>query len=1164
MSGFTISLRRFSDRLAGLLSGVLLGTAALPAAEVDKAKLPPPATRTVVFATDIQPIFEARCYSCHGPQKQKSELRLDRKADALKGGDSHAPDILPGKSADSPLIHFVAGLVPDTQMPPKGERLTRDQVSLLRAWIDQGAQWPDDGSGVSAKHWAWQPVKRPAVPGAQVFSVQSAKAAGSATKTESRPLNANPIDRFLAVKLAEKGLSFAPPADSRTLIRRLYFTTIGLPPTPEEVAAFEREFIQHRTSSSQQLVDRLLASPHFGERWARHWLDVVRFAESNGFETNGTRKNAWPYRDWVIRAFNTDMPYDRFIAEQLAGDAFGVDEATGFIVGGATDVVKSPDPVLTANQRAEELNDFAATTASAFLGLTLHCARCHNHKFDPITATDYYSVVACFAGVQHGERAVKPANFAELQAKADALRRELVPIERKLALFDPPAYPLRTLVIHNDDPKHTQQLLPSKGAAAKYPDGFERGQAGDTGSAARLPNLGKGYLYWNQAGGKDVFAWAPQVEGRFRIWLSWGGGYATHSPDARYLLDRDGDATTVDDRVEIARVSHQKFADGTGSVPGQRQWSGFFDAGVHELKATSKLFLRGTANDQYVSADVVVFQEESGGAAAGPPKQPSLRLPVTRGRNVERFAPIEAKFVRFTILETTQLEPCIDELEVFTSEAAPRNVALASAGAKATSSGNFPNNPLHKLEHINDGLYGNERSWISNERGKGLVQLELAKAELIDQVAWSRDRDNVPRYNDRLATRYRIEVSRDGTSWQPVALAGDRLGFGTKVPGGVIYATGGMTSSAAGELAALLAARKKLEAEITAGTTFPMVYAGRFVRPSDTFRMHRGDPMQPREKVTPGALEAFGAKLSLPADATDQERRLALAKWLGASENPLTARVIVNRLWHYHFGTGLVDTPSDFGLNGGRPTHPELIDWLASELIASGWKLKHIHRLILTSEAYQQGSQYSVASNQSSENPATADYVKRASAVDSGNRLLWHFPARRLEAEPLRDAMLFVSGKLDRTMGGPGFDLFDPNSNYVKVYNSRTEFGPAEFRRMIYQAKPRTELDTTFGAFDCPDAGQVSPKRTSSTTPLQALNLLNSPFAVQQAQFFADRVAGEVGQGVEAQVKRAFQLSFTREPMASELSAGLALVRTHGLPALCRALFNANEFLSIF
>ncbi len=928
------------------------------------ATLPAAATRAVDFARDIQPIFAAKCYACHGPQKQKAQFRLDRKADALKGGDSHAPDIIPGKSADSPLIHFVAGLVPDMQMPQKGEPLTMEQVGLLRAWIDQGAQWPDDGSGTRAKHWAWQPVKRPTVPSTRN------------PKSEIR----NPVDAFLTAKLTEKGLSFSPSADSRTLIRRLYFTTIGLPPTPEEAAAFERELrTGSRQSAIANLVERLLASPHFGERWARHWLDVVRFAESNGYESNGARKNAWPYRDWVIRAFNSDMPYDRFIAEQLAGDALGADEATGFIVGGPTDVVKSPDPVLTANQRADDLNDFAATTASAFLGLTLHCARCHDHKFDPIATTDYYAVVACFAGVQHGERAVKPANFAELTAKADALKAQLASVMRQLERFEPVA------------------------------------QAG-TNAPARRP-------------------------------------------------------------------------------------------------------------------------------------------PVTRGLNLDRFNPTAAKFLRFTITETTQLEPCIDELEVFTAETSPRNVALASAGAKATASSTLPGYAIHKLEHVNDGQYGNDRSWISNERGKGWVQIEFANAETIDRVQWSRDRDNVPRYNDRLATRYRIEVSRDDAAWQTVATSDDRLAFGTKASGGVTYSAEGMAPAEAGQLADLLAARKKLETDIAAATTFPMIYAGRFVKPGDTFRMHRGDPMQPREKIAPGALAAFVPKLTLPADAPDQERRLALAKWLGSPENSLTARVIVNRLWHYHFGTGLVDTPSDFGLNGGRPSHPELLDWLASELMASGWKLKHIHRLILTSEAFTQSS----VESRSAKSPGS-----RPAALDSSNRLLWHFPARRLEAEPLRDAMLAVSGKLDRTMGGPGFDLFEANNNYVKVYNSRADFGPTEFRRMVYQSKPRTELDNTFGAFDCPDAGQVSPKRTSSTTPLQALNLLNSPFAVQQAQFFGERVEREAGQGIEAQVQRAFQLGFTRAPSRDELAAAVKLVQAHGLAALCRALFNTSEFLTVF
>jgi hypothetical protein len=274
---------------------------------------------------------------------------------------------------------------------------------------------------------------------------------------------------------------------------------------------------------------------------------------------------------------------------------------------------------------------------------------------------------------------------------------------------------------------------------------------------------------------------------------------------------------------------------------------------------------------------------------------------------------------------------------------------------------------------------------------------------------------------------------------------------------------------------------------------------------------------------------------------------MALADWLASPENPLPARVIVNRLWHYHFGTGIVETPSDFGINGGRPSHPELLDWLANELITHGWSLKHIHKLILLSRTYRQSS----------------DSDSTAAAVDSGSRFLWRFPPRRLEAEALRDSILAVTGKLDLTEGGPGFDLFEPNDNYVKVYRSKQSFDTKDFRRMVYQNKPRMALDNFFGAFDCPDAGQPAPKRTSSTTPLQALSMLNDPFAIQQAVFFAERLEREAGSQPEVQVRRAFQLTFGRDPAPEELRDATSLVNAEGLRALTRALFNANEFIRL-
>jgi hypothetical protein len=816
------------------------------------------------------------------------------------------------------------------------------------------------------KHWSFQPVKRPAVPGG----------------------SANPVDAFVVARLREKGLSPSPEADRRALIRRLKFDLVGLPPTPEEVEAFVKD---DSPGAYERLVDRYLASPQFGERWARHWLDVVRFAESNGFETNQPRPNAYHYRDYVIKALNDDKPYDQFVREQIAGDTLGADAATGFLVGGAYDAVKSPDITLTLNQRADELHDIIGTAGSAFLGLTVACARCHDHKFDPIPQLDYYRVKAVFAGVQHGERPLRTGDEAARQKEAEKLRAELAEVEGKLAALEPLADPAAT---------------------------------------------------------------------------------------------------------EVRRV------------------------------------------------------------------------PVGPRFNTERFKPVRAKFVRLVVFETNQFEPCIDELEVFTAGPEPSNVALASAGAKATSSGDYPGSPdIHRLAFVHDGRYGNGRSWISNRPGRGWVKLELAEQATIDRIAWARDREGT--FADRLATRYRIDVSLDGENWTVVASSDDRAAY---KPGGAGDVPPGLKPAgrtAWQKLAQRAADLRKKLADLVRG---PMAYAGRFTTPEVTYRLHRGDATQKKEVVGPGALSEIGPALEIAEDATDTERRAAFARWVTDAKNPLTARVIVNRLWQHHFGTAIVDTPSDFGKNGAKPSHPELLDWLAAELVAptlSGgrqppvrdepqgadalrseakpWSLKHIHRLIVTSAAYKQSSALR----------------QDAFAKDAQSRLLWRYPPRRMEAEAIRDAVLFVSGKLDLTMGGPGFDLFEPNTNYVKVYTPRKDFGPAEFRRMVYQQKPRMQLDDTFGAFDCPDAGQIAPKRNVSTTPLQALNLLNSGFMVQQAGYLAERVAAEAGSDTEAQVKRAFSLAFQRAPSEKELSAARALVKEHGLAALCRALLNANEFVFV-
>jgi len=1103
-----------------------------------------PGPQAAVFRDQVAPLLAGKCGACHGPDAAESGFRIDDRDKATAGGDSGSVGIVPGKPEESELFVRISTADKESRMPADGEPLTADEQTLLKEWIAAGAVWPDDMQSLAdlipkegpkpqkgQNHWAFQPLVRPPVPAA---------APGTA-----------PIDAFLTEKLAAAGLAMNPEADPRTLIRRVSFDLVGLPPSPEEIGAFEDAC---RAAGSvdgpyRELVDRLLASPHYGERWARHWLDVVRFAESHGFEMNRARPNAWPYRDWVIESLNADKPYDSFLKEQLCGDKLGADAATGFIVGGPKDEVGSPDPVLTANQRADELHDMVGTTGSALLGLTVGCARCHDHKFDPIPQADYYAMKAVFEGVKHGDRDVLPPDNDERVKKVAALQAELAPLRRRMAELQPAARLRRTIVIDDLTKDQTAKLVDPKGIA-DHTKGTERGHASEPGDIRSLPNLGKQYHWWSATPGEAVFAFAPKAAGVFRIWLSWGAGWHSHARDARYMLDADGDPATTADQKEIAVVDQRLFADGAGDPPpDQARWSGFRDAGVHPITEQTRLLVMGGASPAAVTADVVIFEErasadDSGGRVA------HLRSRVTAGENVDAFSPTRAKFVRFTVLETKSAEPCIDELEVLTVDG--RNVAR---GATPSSSGDYAQGDLHKLAYINDGKYGNKRSWISNQIGGGWVQLELPEAEEISRVVWSRDRSPKPEYTDRLATKYEIAVSLDGKEWMPVAAQVDRLppDYVHADSIGPIMAAAELSPNEIAELDTLTENAAVLTKQLEALTALPKAYAGQFVTPGKTHRFFRGDPMAPREEVAPGGLTGFGATWQLPADAPERDRRRALADWIASPTNPLTARVIVNRLWHHHFGTGIVDTPSDFGVNGGSPSHPALLDWLASELVdpanpADRWRLKRFHCLIVTSRAYRQTS------------TARPD----ALAADSGSRLLWRYPPRRLEAEPLRDAILAVSGSLNRKMGGPGFDLFEPNTNYVKVYTTKTTFTDEEFRRMVYQSKPRAELDSFFGAFDCPDAGQVQPKRTSSTTPLQALNMLNGDFLLDQASRLAKRVEREAGSDPGLQVARAIELAFGRQASDRELAAGRDLVAAHGLPILCRSLYNASEFLTIY
>ncbi len=898
------------------------------------------------FEREVRPILQARCFDCHGEDQAKNKLRLDTTVGILRGGESGEPLLVKGLSAESYLLKRVTSQNPKEVMPPKGQRLTAEQVGVLRAWIDAGAKVPGGAAAAASlrlktDHWSFQPVKRPTV----------AQRGGE-------------IDSLVLAKMRAQGLAPSPATDRATLIRRVYLVMHGMPPTPQEVGEFVNDA---RPDAYARLVDRVLASPRYGERWARHWMDVVRYADSNGFETNRERKTAFYYRDYLIASLNADKPYDQFIKEQLAGDALGADAATGFLVAGPHDIVKSPDINLTLMQRQDELADMVNTTGTAFLGLTMGCARCHNHKFDPILQKDYYAMQAVFAGVRHGER------------------------------------PLR--------------------------------EKGDTAAQHALAAL------------------------------------------------------------KAEEAAQQKALDA-----------------LRQKAAT----------------------------ATAPATEAKSRPPVSALLNEETFAATEATAVRLTIFAASSGQPCLDELEVY--DAAGQNVALAAKGAQASASGTIPGYAIHKLEHINDGKVGNSHSWISDTAGAGWVQVTFPAPTRIQRIVWSRDREG--KFQDRVATQYRIEAAAQPGQWHTIASSDDRRSPGGKVEGDAVFSR----LAAADAAAARQAQASLVELKSRMAKLSQNAWVGMFAsKPERTHRLYRGEPMQKREVVAPDALTVLGT-LGLAVEEPEQNRRVRLAEWIASAENPLTARVLVNRLWQYTFGTGLVDTPSDFGANGTRPTHPELLDWLADEFVKSGWSIKHMQRLILLSATFQQSS------------------VPRAEAakVDADGRLLWRFPPRRLEAEAIRDSLLAVSGTLDLKMGGPGFYLMEVVVENVMHYFPKEKFTPVEFRRMVYQFRIRQTTDSVFGSLDCPDGGSVMPKRSRSNTPLQALNLFNSTFITEQADLLAKRLRTEAGEAPEAQTALAFRLFYARLPDALEERSSVALIREHGVPSFARALFNTSEFLFIF
>jgi hypothetical protein len=960
----TALLLRSTTRV-GLVLGALAGATPGRAATADGIAF---------FEQRIRPALVTHCYECHSTEakKLKANLLLDSAAGWRQGGDSGQPAILPGKPEESPLIRSVQHLDEDLAMPPRKPKLPDAVIADFVTWVKLGAPDPREGPAVAARRadktwWSLQPL-RPR------FAHDS-------------------IDAFVAAKLAEKNLTRNPPADARTLIRRMSYDVTGLPPTPDEVAAFAAAHAANPRAAITALVDRLLASPRYGERWGRHWLDVVRFGESNGFERNFIIDDLWPFRDWVIRSFNEDKPFDRFIVEHLAGDVVGrnqpdVEVGTAFLVAGPYDDVKNQDVAAQANIRAATLDDLITATSGAFLGLTVGCARCHHHKFDPIPTEDYYRMRAAFEGVSHGRRVIA----------TEEQRRE--------------------------------------SAAATRPLNEERNRL--TGRIDALE--------------KDIAARAK------------------------------------------ARLAG-------------RRWT-----------------------------------------------RPKIDPQLTE----ETFPPVEARHVRFVILSLTdnpaRLRPGsglragprgsgrLTEFEVWSTDG--RNVALASRGGKAegarsTEAADFPD--AYGPQLCIDGQTGEQ--WFIGNPAK--LTLTFARAETIRRITFSNAKGAglMDKAQGATPCEYEVQVSLDGRTWTTVATSADREPW-TPAHAFDRIRSEVVTPEEEARLAAWERERAEVQARLDRVPKLPQVWAGNFAQPTERTVVHQGgDPLRPGEPVRPASLDVLAEALppyALAEDAPEAERRLALGRWLVAPGNPLPPRVLANRIWQHHFGTGIVDTPSDFGFLGGRPSDPELLDFLAQRLLAHGWRLKPLHREILLSETYAQSSAWR----------------EDGGRADQEARLLWRFPPRRLGAEEIRDTLLAVAGQLRlEPMGGPGFRLYRYTQNNVSTYFPLDEHGPETYRRAVYHQNARASVVDVLNDFDLPDIAFAAPRRANTTSPLQALTLLNHRFTLDQARALAGRLSRQDPVG------DAYVLALQRAPATAERSAAEALVATHGVAAFCRALLNASELL---
>ncbi|MBL8871410.1 MAG: DUF1553 domain-containing protein [Planctomycetaceae bacterium] len=927
--------------------------------------------KTVHFSREIQPLLARRCFACHGPDKAEGGLRLNSAEGLSATLDSGAQAVVAGNPAESEIIKRIGSTEEGVRMPPEGKLLTEAEQTLLRRWIEEGGKFEN--------HWAFEPVIRPTVPEAVNFGPES-KAVPSA----------NPIDRFVDSKLQQVSLSRTSRAEAAHLLRRLYYDMIGLPPSPQEVEEYLKEYAANPNAAYEKQVDKLLASERYGEKWARHWLDVVRYAETNSFERDGRKPNAYRYRDYVIRSFNEGKPYDRFLLEQLAGDELPQITkdslvATGFYRMGIWD----DEPADRELAQYDGYDDIITTVGQGILGLTMNCSRCHDHKIDPIPMTDYYGMLAFFRNITpngngpHVERPLIASEddkrryeeaMANSKEKVDAIQAKLTELENKIKAQVQTTQNQEGQTYDLDDLEYRF-----------YRDDFKQLPNFDELKAETIAKLDPPLLTISPATRPDNFGF---------VFVG------------TLIVPEDGEYTFVLDSDDGSRLS--------------------------------------------IDGKVVI--DHDGIHGEGRAKRTVLRL--SKGRIPLRLDYFQGVF--------------------------GKGLTLHWSGP------GFQRRPLTVTEKT-----------TSLDINK---LVEAPESNGIDKSLASEFRK----------TRRQLEEAKRVKPWEEYGLCVSETG--TNAP--------------------------------------------------ETFVLLRGSPQAKGDKVEPTFISILGnqqPEIQPNPERNTSGRRLALAKWITSPDNRLTSRVIVNRIWQHVFGRGIVRSPNNFGQLGEMPTHPELLDWLASELVAQEWKLKPITKLMVMSETYRQ----------------SVVPTPLAQQKDPVNDWFSHANMRRLSAEEIRDSILTATGKINLEMYGPS--IFPEISREVLAGQSVPGQGweksspEQQARRSIYIHIKRSLVVPMLSTFDFPDTDTSCEARFNTVQPGQALNMLNGDFIHAQSAEFAQRIRREAGSDLKNQIRLATSLALSRTATDKEIEHAESLIKRlqdkHSLNeedafnTYCLFLFNLNEFV---